>query len=275
MGARVTLSGAGAAVTFTNVSGNYTFSGLKEGSYSVAITKPDFSCLPRSSSVRISGGDVAGLNFSAAVSPPVFYVIDDHNQLATVDVETRTVTVIGDTQVFLNDIAFDRSGNLFGVSGDQLYRVDPATAATTLIGPLGAQEITSLGSGADGRFFLANSTLYTVDTSTGSATLIGRGGDGYQSSGDLTFFGDRLYLTSAYNAAGNALVRLDPTTGAGAFVGPIGFTDVYGLATNDNVTLYGFSGTKVITIDPATGAGTLLFDLSSSGVWKLNGAAMR
>jgi hypothetical protein len=273
-GATVTLSGTGAAVAFTNTTGNYTFSGLKNGSYTVTITKKNYSCQPRIESVTVSGANVSGANFSARVASPEFYVIDNANQLAVVNIDTRTVNVIGNTQVFLNDLAFDSSGTLFGVSGDNLYRIDTGTAAATLVGPLGTNDTTSLEFGPSGKLYTANTSLYTVNTSTGAASVVGNGGDfPYRSSGDLVFVGTNLYLTSTYSPTSNALVRLDPATGVGTLVGPIDFPSIFGLSSNDNVTLYGFAGTKVLVIDPSTGVGTLLWDIGSSQLSSINGAA--
>jgi hypothetical protein len=274
-GATVTLEGLGTATAFTNSSGNYTFTGLPNGNYAVTVTKPDYSCTPKTASYTVQGASVLGANFTASPSSTVFYVIDEWNQLAVLDIAAKTAKIIGNTQAFLNDIAFDSSGTLYGISGDQLYRVDPSTAVATSVGPLGIVDTTSLEFGPDGKLYTANTSLDTVNPVTGAATTIGHGGAiAYRSSGDLAFLGSRMYLTSIHDPTTDALFRLNPTTGAGTFVGYIGFPNVYGLSTNDNVTLYGFTGNKVIKIDPATGAGTLVWDFTGqSDVKNIDGAA--
>ena len=273
-GATVTLGGVGAATAFTNSSGIYRFSGLGNGNYTVTTTKPNYSCSPKSSNYTINGANLSGANFTVTASSTIFYVTDDMGQLASVDVAAKSVTIIGNTGVVLNDIAFDAKGNLFGVSNDSLYRIDPITATATPVGALGIAGPTSLEFGDNGLLYTANSALYTVNAADGVPKLVGNGGVPYDSSGDLIYLGNKLYLTSKYNPSSDILVTLDTSTGVATAVGPIGFVDVFGLATNDNVTLYGFSGTKVIKIDPVTGAGTLFWDMNgANSLGTINGAA--
>lgn len=276
-GVQVELSGAASQVAFTNSSGNYRFNGLGNGSYTVSGTKKDYSCLPRSESLTVNGANVVAPAFSATPNPPVFYVVDDTNHLARLDLNAQTVQIIGDTQTFLNDLAFDPAGNLYGISGDQLFRIDLTTAQVTPVGALGTNDATSLEFSANGTLYTANDALYTVNTTTGHATLLGSGGDiHYKSSGDLVFLGNQLFLTSIFNSSSNALVRLNPATGVATLVGTIGFPDVFGLSTNDQMTLYGFSGTKVLKINPASGRGELVWDtLGAGGLTSINGAAAR
>jgi hypothetical protein len=54
-------------------------------------------------------------------------------------------------------------------------------------------------------------------------------------------------------------------------VGNIGVANVFGLATPDNVTLYGVAGTNVYTIDPTTGAGVLDASYAGQGLTTANG----
>jgi hypothetical protein len=59
-------------------------------------------------------------------------------------------------------------------------------------------------------------------------------------------------------APGDRLVRVDPTTGAGTLVGPIGSFAVYGLVSSYG-TLYAMTdGGQLLTVDASTGAGTLV-----------------
>jgi hypothetical protein len=272
--ATVKLGGAGAAVAFTNSSGNYLFSGLANGDYTVATRKVDYSCQPKITARTVSGADLSGVNFSGQDSPPVFYVADD-TQLAVVDVAHKTVRIIGNTGTFLNDIAFDPNGNLFGISGSQLFSLNPTTGAATAVGsPTGLGDTTPLVFSDAGTLYTATTSLCTVSPLTGLGVTVGSGGDPYRASGDLAFLDGTLYLSSAFNLAGDSLVRLNPANGAGTLVGPVGFPIVYGLASNDDVSLYGFSGNKVIRIDPATGAGTLVWDINGlNGLGTVNGAA--
>jgi len=209
---------------------------------------------------------LVGSLYTGVSAAPVLWVGDSDGTLGTVDVATGAATVIGEMPVTMTDIAFDPSGNLWGISFNGLYRIDRHNAATALIGNFGPS-LNSLVFGADGTLYAASTELYTLNTSTGAATLVGTGG-GYN-SGDLAFAGGNLYLTSL----GDNLFTLDTATGAGTSVGPIGFSSVFGLATDNNVDLYGVTGTDVIGIDPATGDGTLLTDYAGTDLGAANGSA--
>jgi hypothetical protein len=65
-GVTLTLSGdISATTTTTDASGNYTFSGLSNGSYIVAPSLSNYTFTPSSTQVQISGADVPGVNFTA------------------------------------------------------------------------------------------------------------------------------------------------------------------------------------------------------------------
>lgn len=64
-GATVTLSGTSNAITTANASGNFTFSGLANGPYTVTPSQTGFSFTPASSNATISGASVTGISFIA------------------------------------------------------------------------------------------------------------------------------------------------------------------------------------------------------------------
>src|ERR1700738_4724170 len=64
-GATVTLSGAASATTTANSSGNYTFSGLANGTYAVTPSRTGYTFSPVAQSVTLNGANVTGLNFTA------------------------------------------------------------------------------------------------------------------------------------------------------------------------------------------------------------------
>lgn len=203
------------------------------------------------------------------LAAPILWVGDSVGNLGTVDAATGNVNVIGNMGVTMTDIAFDPSGNLFGITFGSLYSINSTTAASSLIGALGTGA-NSLVFDSAGNLFTANTSLYSVNVFTGAATPIGNGGDPYSSSGDLAFVGGRLFLSST---SGNTLVELDPTTGVGTAIGPIGFSSVFGLATPDNVNLFGTAGTQVLSINTATGAGTSLVNYGGQGLFSAFGSA--
>lgn len=199
----------------------------------------------------IGASVLLGAALTAHASPILWLSTGGPNQLATVDVATGGTTLIGNTNVFLTDIAFDPSGNLYGIDFNSLYSVSQSTAQATLIGSLGAHSGTAnaLVFGADGTLYMAGSTLYKVNTGTGASTALGSG-IGFQSAGDLAFVGGQLFMA----ASNNHLVKIDTTTGTGGDIGNIGVAGVFGLATPDNTTLYGMAGQTVFTINTLNAA---------------------
>jgi hypothetical protein len=65
-GTTLTLSGAGTGTVTADASGNYTFNGLANGSYTVTPSKAGFTFTPTSLSFSVSGTNVTGLNFTTA-----------------------------------------------------------------------------------------------------------------------------------------------------------------------------------------------------------------
>ncbi|MCL5024018.1 MAG: carboxypeptidase regulatory-like domain-containing protein [Nitrospirae bacterium] len=63
--ATVTLSGAASATTSTDGSGNYGFTGLSNGNYTVAPSLSGYTFSPTNRSVTVSGANVTGQNFTA------------------------------------------------------------------------------------------------------------------------------------------------------------------------------------------------------------------
>ena len=205
---------------------------------------------------------------ASALAAPLLWVGDSGGTLGTVDVATGNVNVVGAMGATMTDIAFDPNGNLYGISFSNLYSINKTTGAASLIG---AHNITggsknSLVFDAAGTLYAANNSLYTLNTGTGASTLVGNGGSPYSSSGDLAFIGGDLFLSSGGGVGGDKLVELNTATGAGTDVGNIGFSAVYGLATDNNVNLYGLTGTRVLGVNTATGAGTELVNYSGQGL---------
>jgi len=208
-------------------------------------------------------------NYASAA--PILWIGDSSGQLGTVDVATGSVNVIGGMGQQMADIAFDPSGNLYGITFGALYSINKTTAVSNLIGNLGTSA-NSLAFDSSGTLYTANSSLYTVNVLTGAATLVGSGGASYNSSGDLAFIGGELFLSSS-SSTGDNLVKLNLSTGAGTLIGGIGFSAVWGLASDNNIDLYGLTGTSVLNINTTTGVGTLGLNYAGQGLVDAWGSA--
>lgn len=154
------------------------------------------------------GAPVAGLAIMAMAFAPngVLYAVGDcnpngqpldcgagpgpdpnYNSLYSVDVVTGEVTRIGPTGApeFFMDLAFDRHGNLWGVTSSLqpsyipavLYRINIETgAATKIVNLVGSSTVMGLAFAQDGKLyatdFTANPGLYLVDPKTGFESAI-------------------------------------------------------------------------------------------------------
>jgi hypothetical protein len=111
----------------------------------------------------------------------------NYNSLYTVNETTGAVTRIGSTGApqFFMDLAFDRDGDLFGVTTTLqpsyvpaiLYRINPDTGkATKIVNLVGSNTVMGLAFGQDGRLygtdFVQNPGLYLIDPKTGFETAI-------------------------------------------------------------------------------------------------------
>jgi hypothetical protein len=68
-GTTLTLSGASGGTTTADASGNFTFGGLGNGSYTVTPSKTGFTFSPTSQPVTVSGANVTAVNFTATPIP--------------------------------------------------------------------------------------------------------------------------------------------------------------------------------------------------------------
>jgi hypothetical protein len=75
-GATVTLSGTSSGTTTADTSGNFTFNGLLNGSYTVTPSKAGFSFTPASQPATVNNANVTGLGFTAQAAQAGTITID-------------------------------------------------------------------------------------------------------------------------------------------------------------------------------------------------------
>lgn len=201
-----------------------------------------------------------------AIPSSPLWTHDPIGNLGTYDIATDTVNVIGNMGAVMTDIAFDPSGNLFGITFDALYSIDSTSASATLIGNHGISGGNALVFGSDGTLYgagFATTNLFSINAGTGAGTAVGD--MGFTSAGDLAFNSGNFFL-SANASSNDTLIDINQTTYAGTAVGSFGFDDVFGLATADDGLLYGLSGTDVLNIDTLTGAGAIVGSYAGAGL---------
>lgn len=201
------------------------------------------------------------------------HVHDSQGTLATVDVATGNVSVIGNMGVVMTDIAFDPSGNLYGITFTGLYSINPSTAAATFIASHSVPGGNALVFATDGSLYAAgfgSTALFKINPSNGATTNLGN--MGFASGGDLAFNAGNLYLADI----SSQLVRIDLTNLANSvLVGAFGVPSVFGLATGDNGVLYAVAGTTIYTVDTATGAATGPVSFAAQGLSQAFGQSFR
>ncbi len=196
--------------------------------------------------------------------------------VATLDVKTGAVRVIGNANQAFTDIALDPSGNLFGMTFNQLFRVNTSTAAATLVG-------THTVPGGNGLTFASNGTLYasgafgltlhTINPTTAATTTLGTVSG--ISSGDLAFHDGSLYFSVQGDNSTDFLIRVNlSNVSASTFVGPFGVPRMFGLISKGGV-LYGASDTTLYTINPTTAAVSSPVSFANKGLVDAGGMALR
>lgn len=157
-------------------------------------------------------------------------------------------------------------GGLYGTDGANLYLIDTASGAASLIGPHGPVEfaIGALAFADNGALYGISLTdaaqLYQIDVTTGAASAIGPLGIGFIFEGGLTFdTAGRLIGVDQGDDATATTFEINTATGAAAIIGPPGgqARDINGL-TRDGAVVYGIDrpSNSLGRLDVATGSYT-------------------
>jgi uncharacterized repeat protein (TIGR01451 family) len=229
-----------------------------------------FGPAPASQAVDLPGPTGVVIN-----GAPAFTInLDDDGLYSIPDVDApgswSSVGAPGITSGYAGDFAMGDFGTLYVIDDatQQLYAVDTATGAGTLIGPspsLAGQTWTGMsydqttgvmyGSATDG----ATATLFTIDLNTGATTQVGTI-TGYPYTIDIAIgAGGQLY---GVDISAEEFIAIDKSTGAATSVGALGFVCNYaqGLDYDEASGImywaaYGTSG-ELRIIDTTTGAST-------------------
>jgi hypothetical protein len=155
--------------------------------------------------------------------------------LLTVDPCTGDGTPVNSTtppQGVLSALAFSPAGTLYGLSGNELYQINPATGVKTLVGTSSLTTFIAVGADfrSDGALFalelsLGTERLVTINASTGAATVVATLNSGgsavdvgivgsivFTPSGTLT--GTAVASPLATPVGGDIIFDINPSTGA-------------------------------------------------------------
>ena len=119
-GVTVALSGAAAASTATDASGNYSFGSLLNGSYTVTSTSAGFAFTPASRSVTLTTSSASAQDFTGVAATTTTYTNDPNPDLPITDFQITTSTIVvpagagtvQDVNVFVN-LTHTYIGDLF------------------------------------------------------------------------------------------------------------------------------------------------------------------
>ena len=198
----------------------------------------------------------------------LIYFSDSIGRLATVDVDTGVVDVIGLTGIAFTDLAFAPSGELFGITADNAYTIDIETGEATYVGALPVGNMGGAVFGIDGSLYTAsfgNDTLVRIDPATGA--VIGTTQTGYVNEGDLFYRDGVLHM----NSTNNEIVALSPSLTSGTALFDYGTLNITGLANTVDGRVFGFASNRLYEFDLDTGTVSVVANIS--GVSGIQGAA--
>jgi hypothetical protein len=174
-GATVTLSGAANASTTANGSGNFTFGGLANGTYTITPSRAGYTFSPSSLNVTVSGGSITtGLSFTA--SSQTFSVSGTISPAA--GGSAATVTLSGAAAA---TTTADGSGNYtFAGLANGTYAVTPSRTGytfnpSTQVATVGGANVTGINFTATaqtGQTFSISGTISPTAGGSGAAVAL-------------------------------------------------------------------------------------------------------
>ncbi|HLI82427.1 MAG TPA: hypothetical protein VKV17_00845 [Bryobacteraceae bacterium] len=218
------------------------------------------------------------LAFATAGSADTVYVAGADNDFGTLDLSTGTFTSIGVTSQTFYGMGFS-GGTLYGLDSEdraKLYKINPATGATTEISVPNTHDADGATAGPGGLLYAISyysGDLYTVNPVSGVIHVIGNTGlgvsDSFTVDGLLAFVNGVLYTDASNSSLSDeGLYSVNLTTGLATRIGATGAVQPMDSGVFADGTLYGFSlDDQIYTIDTATGAATRTgsYDLDHGG----------
>lgn len=164
------------------------------------------------------------------------------------------------------DIAIDLSGHMYGGTGEELYLINPSTAEVQSVCELPIRT-TALTFTDDGRLVVGTeNTILFIDVLTcETETLLANAF--HETSGDIVGLPDGYLYWTVWGETSDILVRVDPNSGAEVEVGPIGYSQLFGLGYSDG-QLYGFnSAGQVLRMSPQEGQAIISYQREDLSWW--------
>jgi Concanavalin A-like lectin/glucanases superfamily/GDSL-like Lipase/Acylhydrolase family/SdrD B-like domain/CarboxypepD_reg-like domain len=170
-GVTMTLSGAANGTTTTNVNGNYTFTGLTRGNYTISPGKAWYTFTPASRSVTINGANTQGQNFSGVFTGQTKYSISGVVTSGGSGLSGVTMTLSGSA---IGTTPTDSNGNYsFTGLSNGIYTIRPSKAGYTFTPA--SISVTINGANTQGQNF---SGVFTGQTKYSISGVVTSGGSG-------------------------------------------------------------------------------------------------
>lgn len=173
----------------------------------------------------------------------------------------------------MTDIAFSSEAGLWGVSFENLYRIDTVSTIVEEVGSMEAGDVNALAFDSSGKLYAANvdGFLFRIDTLTARSDTVGNFGSDLVPAGDIAFSPSGELFAAAVSALEvSFLVSVDTANGEASFLGfgvPLGFNNVWGLSFVGE-ELFGFTTDinegigKLIKININEGTGEFIRNLN-------------
>ena len=163
-----------------------------------------------------------GLDFDP--SGTTLYALNDTtDQLGTIDLATGAFTALVSCLPPVDNwtgLAIDPvTGVFYASDATNLYIIDPATGAYTLVGPFGTTTMIAIAVNAEGQMYghdITSDSIYSIDKTTGTATLIGLTGYAANYAQGMDFDNDdgTLYIFLYQGSGANVYGTVNLATGA-------------------------------------------------------------
>jgi len=133
-GVTITLAGASTGTATTNASGNYSFTGLDNGSYTITPSITGYTFTPASRTVTINNADLSAINFSSSVNTVATYSISGTITLSSEPNQGITVTLYNGgspVPILMDAITNANGGYQFTGLVNGTYTITPSSGSYT------------------------------------------------------------------------------------------------------------------------------------------------
>lgn len=185
-GVTVNLSGSGSTTATTDSSGNYSFSGAQNGSYTITPNKTGYTFAPANIAVTVNAANLIGKSFTAGAANPFISTgimnVTRQGHSATLLPNGKVLIVGGDyfstgsyssTSYHSTSEIYDPASGTFTLSGNTISSHDYHTATLLSNGKVliaGGQTWAYTGGGGNSGIASSSAEIYDPVTGTFSAT---------------------------------------------------------------------------------------------------------